>query len=141
MDLDSAIKKLREESEREAAANPAPNKPAAAAPSAANEADATSKLAIRSITEVAGQQAAATRRGFDPKPTDELDHQMSRHRADIQSIESQLAKLDEAISVEQAKLRDTRASLDQKYNARARLMHVREAMVHFVQVLQAQDAE
>lgn len=140
MDLDSAIKKLREESEREAAANPAP-KPAAAAPTAANEADATSKLAIRSITEVAGQQAAATRRGFDPKPTDELDHQMSRHRADIQSIEAQLAKLDEAISVEQAKLRDTRASLDQKYNARARLMHVREAMVHFVQVLQAQDAE
>jgi hypothetical protein len=139
MDLDSAIKKLREESEREAATNPAP-KPAAAAPVAANEADAASKLAIRSITEVAGQQAA-TRRGFDPKPTDELDHQMSRHRADINSIESQLAKLDEAISVEQAKLRDTRASLDQKYNARARLMHVREAMVHFVQVLQAQDAE
>jgi len=136
MDLDSAIKKLREDSEREAASDAA----AAANAGVAEDIGEARKLAIRSITEVAGQSAAA-KRPLDPKGHDELDHQMNRHRADINSIEAQLAKLDEAINVEQAKLRDTRASLDQKYHARARLMHVREAMVHFVQVLQAQDAE
>lgn len=134
MDLDSAIKKLREDSEREAAAT-------AAVEGASVPVDESGKLAIRSITEVSGQAAATASRAFDAKSHDELDHQMNRHRADISSIEAQLAKLDEAINVEQAKLRDTRASLDQKYHARARLMHVREAMVHFVQVLQAQDAE
>ncbi|UJQ93231.1 hypothetical protein [Mariluticola halotolerans] len=132
MDLDSAIRKLREDSERENATA------AHAAPRA--EAEDPSKLAIRSITEVAGQPASATKRP-ETQGHDELEHQMSRHRADIESIEAQLAKLDEAINVEQAKLRDTRLSLDQKYHARARLMHVREAMVQFVQVLEAQDAD
>lgn len=133
MDLDSAIRKLREDSERESAtaANTAPQ----------GEAEDTSKLAIRSITEVSGQSAGAAKRPYEAQGHDELEHQMNRHRADIESIEAQLAKLDEAINVEQAKLRDTRASLDQKYHARARLMHVREAMVQFVQVLEAQDAD
>ena len=133
MDLDSAIRKLREDSERESAAA------ANAAPHA--EAEDTSKLAIRSITEVSGQPAGAAKRPYEAQGHDELEHQMNRHRADIESIEAQLAKLDEAINVEQAKLRDTRTSLDQKYHARARLMHVREAMVQFVQVLEAQDAD
>ena len=135
MDLDSAIRKLREDSERETGANANTT----AAPRA--EAEDASKLAIRSITEVAGKSAEATKRPFEGQGHDELEHQMNRHRADIESIEAQLAKLDEAINVEQAKLRDTRVSLDQKYNARARLMHVREAMVQFVQVLEAQDAD
>lgn len=131
MDLDSAIRKLREDSEREAAA----------AQTAASQAgEDASKLSIKSITEVAGQPSGGAR-AFSGNGHDELDHQMNRHRADIESIEAQLAKLDEAINVEQAKLRDTRASLDQKYHARARLMHVREAMVQFVQVLEAQDAD
>lgn len=133
MDLDSAIRKLREDSERENAA------PAQVAPQ--QQAEDTSKLAIRSITEVAGQTSATTARAQEAHAHDELQHQMNRHRADIESIEAQLAKLDEAINVEQAKLRDTRASLDQKYSSRARLMHVREAMVQFVQVLEAQDAD
>lgn len=133
MDLDSAIRKLREDSERENAA------PAQVAPQ--QQAEDPSKLAIRSITEVAGQASTAAPRAFEPQGHDELQHQMNRHRADIESIEAQLAKLDEAINVEQAKLRDTRASLDQKYSSRARLMHVREAMVQFVQVLEAQDAD
>ncbi len=133
MDLDSAIRKLREDSERENAAK------ANAAPRA--DAEEASKLSIKSITEVAGQSSDASRRQYEGQGHDELEHQMNRHRADIESIESQLAKLDEAINVEQAKLRDIRASLDQKYHSRARLMHVREAMVQFVQVLEAQDAD
>ena len=134
MDLDSAIRKLREDSERETANNGR----TASVPHA--ETDDPSKLSIRSITEVAGQ-ASAAKSAYETQGHDELQHQMNRHRADIESIEAQLAKLDEAINVEQAKLRDTRASLDQKYHARARLMHVREAMVQFVQVLEAQDAD
>lgn len=134
MDLDSAIKKLREDSEREATTKTVVTPPRI-------DAEDPGKLSIRSITEVAGQSASAGKRAYEPQGHDELEHQMSRHRADIESIEAQLAKLDEAINVEQAKLRDTRASLDQKYHTRARLMHVREAMIQFVQVLEAQDAE
>lgn len=133
MDLDSAIRKLREDSERESAA------PAQGSPQP--QAEDANKFAIRSITEVSGQTSATAARPHEPQGHDELQHQMNRHRADIESIEAQLAKLDEAINVEQVKLRDTRASLDQKYSARARLMHVREAMVQFVQVLEAQDAD
>lgn len=135
MDLDSAIRKLREDSERETATSGRTN------PAPSGETEDPGKLSIRSITEVAGQAPSAAKHAYEAQGHDELQHQMNRHRADIESIEAQLAKLDEAINVEQAKLRDTRASLDQKYHARARLMHVREAMVQFVQVLEAQDAD
>ncbi len=137
MDFDNAVRNILEarnaaaardsDAEREEAlAQAIAPRPAAAAPDF--EAPAPTSV-------------AAVNRYHEQHGLDEFDHQMRRHRADLQSIEAQIAKLDEGIDLEQKRLRELRASLDTKYHARARLMHVREAMVHFVQNLQAQEVD
>ena len=85
--------------------------------------------------------AQAVARYTDATGLDEFDHQMQRHRAELESVDTQIANLDETIDLEQRKLRETKANLEARYHARARLMHLRSAMLHFVQELQSQAVE
>lgn len=80
-------------------------------------------------------------RTYDHRIYDELDHQLKRHRADLQALDSQLLKLDEAIDNDQKRLQEYRLMLEEKYRARTRLVAVRSAMARFVEGLQAKDAK
>ena len=85
--------------------------------------------------------ANSVARYTDSTGLDEFDHQMQRHRAELEAIDNQIANLDETIDLEQRKLRETKTALESRYHARARLLHLRSAMLHFVQELQAQEVE
>jgi hypothetical protein len=89
----------------------------------------------------AGPGAATTNPFFDQNGLDEFDYQMMLHREQLQSIENQIANIDVSIGLEQQKLRDAKAALDQSYRTRTRLLHLRTAMVKFVMDLQSQSTE
>ncbi|WDR03572.1 hypothetical protein PSQ19_05655 [Devosia algicola] len=78
-------------------------------------------------------------RYFDPKVHDELDHQLRRHRADLHNIDGNIAKLEEAIDVDQKRIQEFKLALAEKSQARTRLVAVRTAMARFIQGLQAKD--
>lgn len=80
-------------------------------------------------------------RSFDHRAYDELDHQLKRHRSDLQALDNQLMKLDEAIDNDQKRVQEYRMMLEEKYRARTRLVAVRNAMVRFVEGLQAKDGK
>lgn len=88
-----------------------------------------------------GRRASVALKPADHVGLDEFDHQMRRHKADLQAIEAQISKLDDAIDQEQQRLHDLRDSLDQKYHSRARLTHLRQAMEQFVQTLKTSEDE
>jgi hypothetical protein len=135
MDFDNAVRNILEARNAAAAReNDAAHEEAPAQPAAARPAPVAAEF------EPVAPSVGSVHR-YHEHGLDEFDHQMRRHRADLQSIEAQIAKLDEGIDMEQKRLRELRSSLDAKYHARARLMHVREAMVHFVQNLQAQEVD
>lgn len=71
---------------------------------------------------------------------DELDLQVQRHRTDLQTIDSQIRKLEETIDLDQIRLLKLKEDLADKVRARTRLTAVRSAMAKFVQGLQARDA-
>jgi hypothetical protein len=88
------------------------------------------------------QPSPATQpRYSDDKGSDDLDHHISSHRTQLESIDVQIANLDRTIELEQQKLRDTKSSLENSYHARKRLLHLRLAMVHFVQELEASQVD
>jgi predicted nucleic acid-binding Zn-ribbon protein len=70
---------------------------------------------------------------------DELRHQVLRHREDLKSIDTQIARLEETIDLEQQQLREAREALAEKNRLRARLLLVRSAMSKFVQGLQSRE--
>jgi 2C-methyl-D-erythritol 2,4-cyclodiphosphate synthase len=85
--------------------------------------------------------AAKPSRYSDVKGNDDLDHHINSHRTQLESIDVQIANLDRTIELEQQKLRDTKSSLEKSYHARKRLLHLRLAMVHFVQELEASQVD
>lgn len=85
--------------------------------------------------------AAKAARYADPTGHDDLDNHINSHRSQLESIDVQIANLDRTIDLEQQKLRDTKTSLDGSYHARKRLLHLRLAMVHFVQELEASQVD
>jgi predicted nucleic acid-binding Zn-ribbon protein len=70
---------------------------------------------------------------------DELDHQVLRHRTELQTLDTQISKLEEAIDLDQRQLRDVKDALAERIRVRARLLVVRGAMSRFVQGLQTRD--
>lgn len=94
---------------------------------------------VLSATRPAARPAPAPSQFVDADGLDQFDHQMMRHRAELESLDNQIANLDVTIDLEQQKLRESKASLDRAYHARVRLMHLRNAMVHFVQELQEKE--
>lgn len=80
-------------------------------------------------------------RYVDLNGRDDFDHQILTHRADLESLETQISNLDRTIELEQQKLRDSKAALESSYHARARLLHLRSAMLHFVLELESRDLD
>lgn len=80
-------------------------------------------------------------RYVDLNGRDEYDHHIISHRADLDSLDNQIINLDRTIELEQNKLRDSKASLENSYRARARLLHLRSAMLNFVLELEAREME
>jgi hypothetical protein len=62
-------------------------------------------------------------------------------REEIDTIDTQLANLERTIELEQQKLRESKAALDSSYHSRARLLHLRNAMLHFVMELESREDE
>jgi len=77
---------------------------------------------------------------YEHKGFDELDLQLKRHRTDLQSIDTQIGKLEESIDADQKRIAEYRAALEDKFHARSRLIAVRTAMARFIHGLQAKDA-
>ncbi len=80
-------------------------------------------------------------RYVDINGRDEFDHRILSHRADIETLDTQINNLDRTIELEQQKLRDSKAALESSYHARARLLHLRSAMLDFVLELELRDSE
>ena len=100
---------------------------------AAAEAPAAEKGKVSSLT------LAANHAGVLFGEPDELDLQLKRHRTDLQQIDNQIGKLEEAIDADQKRIAEYRAALEDKFHARSRLIAVRSAMARFIQGLQAKD--
>src|SRR3569833_3384005 len=70
---------------------------------------------------------------------DELRHQVLRHRADLKSIDTQIARLEETIDLEQQQLREARVALAEKIRLRARQQHNHNTKTKKVQGLQSRE--
>jgi peptidoglycan hydrolase CwlO-like protein len=104
-------------------------------PTNAAEATVADKGKVSSLTLAANHDGTF----YDHKEPDELDLQLKRHRNDLQQIDSQIGKLEEAIDTDQKRIAEVRAALEDKFHARSRLIAVRSAMARFIQGLQAKD--
>jgi len=104
-------------------------------PTNAAEAPAADKGKVSSLTLAANHDGTF----YDHKEPDELDLQLKRHRNDLQQIDNQVGKLEEAIDADQKRIAEVRAALEDKFHARSRLIAVRSAMARFIQGLQAKD--
>jgi chromosome segregation ATPase len=102
---------------------------------AAAEAPATDKGNVSSLTLAKNNDGTF----YDSKEPDELDLQLKRHRADLQQIDSQISTLEESIDLDQKRVAELRATLEDKFHTRSRLIAVRSAMARFIQGLQAKD--
>jgi len=80
-----------------------------------------------------------TTRYVDMHGRDEFDHNIMSHRTQLEMLHTQITNLDQTIELEQQKLRESKAALEASYHARARLLHLREAMLHFVLELERGD--
>lgn len=96
---------------------------------------ADTKVNVSTLTVAANHDAPF----YEDKGLDELDLQLRRHRNDLQSIDTQIGKLEEAIDSDQKRIAEFRAALEDKFHARTRLVAVRTAMARFIQGLQAKD--
>lgn len=104
-------------------------------PTNAAEAPAAEKGKVSSLTLAANHDGVF----YDKSEPDELDLQLKRHRNDLQQIDTQIGKLEEAIDADQKRIAEYRAALEDKFHARSRLIAVRSAMARFIQGLQAKD--
>jgi hypothetical protein len=93
-----------------------------------------------------GSQAVRTKpsttqgRYVDIHGRDEFDHHIMSHRAELEALDTQISNLNQTIELEQQKLRETKAALESSFHMRARLLHLRAAMLHFVLELESRDA-
>lgn len=72
---------------------------------------------------------------------DALDKTMQTHRLELEALHLQLTNIDRTIEVEQQRLREMKASLESSYHAKARLLHLRGAMLQFVLELESRDID
>lgn len=77
----------------------------------------------------------------DASGHDPLDKIMQAHRLELESLHNQINNVDRTIEVEQQRLRDIKASLDSSYQAKARLLHLRGAMLNFVLELESREID
>jgi hypothetical protein len=82
------------------------------------------------------QKQAVENRYVDINGRDEFDHRILSHRADLETLDTQINNLDRTIELEQQKLRESKTALETSYHARARLLHLRSAMLEFVLALE-----
>jgi len=83
----------------------------------------------------------APARYVDSTGQDEYDHQVKSHRAELDALDLQITNLDRTIELEQEKLRQGKMALDSSYRTRARLLHLRSAMLNFVLELEARSTD
>lgn len=98
---------------------------------------------INSALAVSGQAEAvgASVRAYEIRGFDEFSHQLKRHRNDLQTVDGQMQKLDEAIEADQRRIQELTAALEEKFRARGRIQAVRVAMARFIDSLQAKDGK
>jgi hypothetical protein len=101
----------------------------------AAEAPVAEKGKVSSLTLAANHDGTL----YGHNEPDELDVQLKRHRTDLQQIDTQIGKIEEAIDADQKRIAEYRAALEDKFHARSRLIAVRSAMARFIQGLQAKD--
>ena len=98
---------------------------------------------INSALAVSGHADAVgtVTRGYELRGFDEFSHQLKRHRNDLQTVDTQMQKLDESIEADQRRIQEFTAALEEKFRARARIQAVRVAMARFIDSLQAKDGK
>lgn len=77
----------------------------------------------------------------DAPGQDEYEHQVRSHRAELDALDLQITNLDRTIELEQEKVRQGKLALDNSYRTRARLLHLRSAMLNFVLELEARNTD
>lgn len=103
---------------------------------------ATAEATTSNISNLAVQPAKETVAGtrYFNKDFDELEHQLQRHRAELQGVDLQIAKIEETIDNDQKRLKSLKDEMAEKVRVRARLVTVRGAMARFIQGLQTREA-
>jgi len=70
---------------------------------------------------------------------DSFAQHKAQGRVEVDALDTQISNLDRAIQLEQQKLHESKATLEASYHARSRLMHLRNAMLHFVLELETRE--
>ena len=86
--------------------------------------------------------SAAASRPQRPAPqpaVDSLDAHRRASRMEIDALDTRISNLDRTIELEQQRLKESKEAVERSYHTRARLMHLRSAMLQFVMELESRN--